>query len=276
MIKNKCILMIIVLLLGSFMCSCGKISQIEEELSTDDVDGSVSEDDISDSEKELLEQTEKGDNLQDVPDYQYRVDSEDALNDSVASDPEKVYSIDEYGTVEEKRQDFFNSETGNMAYYYKMENFFFNDSFPNADVINHTLQLIYDEEEEECIEGSEIHTSGDKSSNAPYLYWHILNIQYVGDDYISILYNDVYYMGGAHPYSRFEGITIDCKTGEQISASQLMEKSDEELLSEISVSMGIDGIGTWEDFDFYLTDSSIVFFYRYPGFWDDVVMQREK
>ena len=83
-------------------------------------------------------------------------------------------------------------------------------------------------------------------------------------------------MGGAHPYSRFDGITIDCKTGQQVSASQLLEKSDEEILTEISNEMGFDYIGTWDDVDFYLTDSTMVFFYRMPGYWDDVVLQREK
>lgn len=113
---------------------------------------------------------------------------------------------------------------------------------------------------------------GDKESlNTPFEYWRILSITYVGEDYVSILYNDVSYMGGAHPYSRFDGITIDCKTGEEVLASQFLEKSDGEILTEISDRMGLDVTGTWDDIDFYLTDSTIVFFYRVPGFWEDVV-----
>lgn len=97
-----------------------------------------------------------------------------------------------------------------------------------------------------------------------------------GQDYISILYNDVCDMGGAHPYSRMDGITIDCKTGEQVLASQLVEKEDEEILKEVSDAMGFDSLGTWEDMDFYLTDSTIVFFYRMPGYWDDVEWNRDE
>lgn len=102
----------------------------------------------------------------------------------------------------------------------------------------------------------------------------MLSISYIGEDYVSILYNAVSYMGGAHPYSQFDGITIDCKTGEEVSASQLMGKSDDEILTEISNRMGLDIAGTWDEIDYYLTDSEIVFFYRMPGYWEDVVLER--
>lgn len=216
--------------------------------------------------------------IEDIPEYQYRINSQNTSNDTdTASNAlEKTYGIEEYGTVEEKRQEYFSEETGNQLYYYEMENIYINDSFPNAVSINRTLQQIYDEIEENYVETSTVHTNGDEAFGMPYTNWKVISIKYVGDDYISILYNDVYYMGGAHPYSRYDGITIDCKTGEQVSASQLLGKSDEEILAGISNAMGFDYIGTWDDVDFYLTDSTMVFFYRMPGHWDDVVLQREK
>lgn len=202
-------------------------------------------------------------------------ETESGLDDTAVSDVGKTYRLEEYGTVEEKQQEYLADGTGNMSYYYKMEKFFFSDTLSNAVQVNHTLQQIYDEYEEDYIEEAKMHEyEVDEVVNTPYSYWHILSLEYIGEDYVSILYNDVYYMGGAHPYSRFDGITIDCKTGEQISASQLLEKSDEEILTEISNAMGFDFIGTWDDVDFYLTDSTIVFFYRMPGFWEDVILQR--
>ena len=81
-------------------------------------------------------------------------------------------------------------------------------------------------------------------------------------------------MGGAHPYSNLVGITIDCRTGKQVTASELLGKSDDEILKEVSKTMGMDVIGTWDDISFYITDSTIVFFYRMPLFWDDVVWPR--
>ncbi len=187
------------------------------------------------------------------------------------SEPEIVYDIEEYGTVQESRQEFFEEGTGEPFYYYEMEKFFFNDGFPNAVSLNQTLQHIYDGYEDSYREVAEAYEGDKESLNTPFEYWRILSITYVGEDYVSILYNDVSYMGGAHPYSRFDGITIDCKTGKEVLASQFLEKSDGEILTEISDRMGLDVTGTWDDIDFYLTDSTIVFFYRVPGFWEDVV-----
>ncbi|NLL79652.1 MAG: DUF4163 domain-containing protein [Clostridiales bacterium] len=192
---------------------------------------------------------------------------------------EKVYDIEEYGTVEERQQEFFEKETGEISYYYRLEQFFVKDAFTNAAAINRTLQQVYDQYEADYIEAADsfgLDEFDEPVPNTPYSDWHLLNLTYAGEDYISILYNDVYYMGGAHPYSRFDGITIDCKTGEQVSASELLGKSDEDILAKISHTMGFDVIGTWDDLDFYMTDSAIVFFYREPGFWEDVVLPREK
>lgn len=191
------------------------------------------------------------------------------------SEPEIVYDIEEYGTVQESRQEFFEEGTGELFFYYEMEKFFFNDGFPNAVSLNQTLQHIYDGYEDSYREVAEAYEGDKESLNTPFEYWRILSITYVGEDYVSILYNDVSYMGGAHPYSRFDGITIDCKTGEEVLASQFLEKSNEEILTEISDRMGLDVTGTWDDIDFYLTDSTIVFFYRVPGFWEDVVLRKK-
>lgn len=194
--------------------------------------------------------------------------------DEVEEEQEKSYDIEEYGEIQESRQDFFDEDTGEIFYYYEMEKFFFQDSFPNAALINQTLQHIYDGYEENYREGAEAYRGDGESLNTPYEYWHILSLSYVGEDYVSILYNDVSYMGGAHPYSWFDGIVIDCKTGEEVSLPQLLGRSDEDILTEVSDKMGLDVTGTWEDIDFYFTDSAVVFFYCEPGFWEDVVLDR--
>lgn len=261
-ITRKHISLIIALILGLLTCSCG-MSEVSDENIPDDAESFDMEEKVSGAE------VERDDDL--PVDDPGNVQSNNAVNIQ-----EKIYSIEEYGVVEERQQDFFDSEDGIVVYYYKMENFLLHDNFPNADLINNTLQQIYDEKEKDYIESAEIYSSEDEGFDTPYSYWHIMNLEYIGEDYISILYNDVYYMGGAHPYSYQDGITIDCKTGEQISASQLMEKSDEEILAEVSDLIGLDVMGTWEDMDFYLTDSTIVFFYRTPGFWEDAVLQRGK
>ena len=141
------------------------------------------------------------------------------------------------------------------------------DSFENADKINDTLQKIYDAYELSYKENAEAAPGG---FDTPYDSWHLLNHTLVGEDYISIEYNNISYMGGAHPYSYFDGITIDCKTGQEITAAELLGKSSDEILQQVSDEMGMDTVASWDEVDFYLTDSTIVFFYRMPNYWEDV------
>ena len=67
-------------------------------------------------------------------------------------------------------------------------------------------------------------------------------------------------MGGAHPYSYFDGITIDCETGKEIAAAELLGKDSDEILQQVSDEMGLDTVASWDEVDSYLTDSTIVFF----------------
>lgn len=39
--------------------------------------------------------------------------------------------------------------------------------------------------------------------------------------------------------------------------------------------MGLSGAAGWDDLDFYLTDTEIVFFYRVPNFWEEVRLPRQ-
>ena len=37
--------------------------------------------------------------------------------------------------------------------------------------------------------------------------------------------------------------------------------------------MGLDTVASWDEVDSYLTDSTIVFFYQMPNYWEDVVWE---
>ena len=179
-------------------------------------------------------------------------------------------SSEAYGKLETLREEFTDEKTGELAYYIEMENFYVNDFFENADKINDTLQKIYDTYELSYRENAEVASGG---FDTPYDSWHLLNLTRVGEDYISMEYNNISYMGGAHPYSYFDGITIDCKTGQEITAMELLGKSSDEILRQVSDEMGMDTVASWDEVDFYLTDSTIVFFYRMPNYWEDVVWE---
>lgn len=194
-------------------------------------------------------------------------------------DEVKTYRPEDYGVVEKEEQEFY-GEDGEVSYYYRMESFYLSGSFSRR--VNTTLQEIYDEYEAQYQRTAELIESGfdefdesrEQVSGIPYDYWQLVGLKYAGKDYISILYNDIPYMSNTHPYSRFDGITINCRTGKEVTASEFLEKSDEEILEEVSNKMGLVDTATWDDIDFYLTDSTIVFIYRVPDWWEDVVMPR--
>lgn len=150
------------------------------------------------------------------------------------------------------------------------------DVVQSADLINQTLNGIYNEYENSYRDAASEYGFDSGPADIPYAYWHFLGIKYVGEDFVSILYNDIEYMGGAHPYSRFDAITIDCKTGREVSVLQLTGETEDCILAEISNKMGLEVTGTWDDIDYYLTDSEIVFFYRIPGKWEEVVLKVEE
>ena len=108
----------------------------------------------------------------------------------------------------------------------------------------------------------------------PYSELIFLGVQYVDNDYVSLLFNDVSYMGGAHPYSMFDAITIDRHTGEEVNASEVLKESDEEILEKVNDLMGLEADADWAELDFYLQKDKIIFFYRMPGYWEDVVLGR--
>lgn len=49
-----------------------------------------------------------------------------------------------------------------------------------------------------------------------------------------------------------------------------MAVSSVDILNMIKVSMGMDTAPTWEDVDYYITNTTIVYFYRQPNFYEDV------
>lgn len=193
-----------------------------------------------------------------------------SCGDDKPNETETGKSSEDYGEIVALREEFTDEKTGELTYYYEMENFYVNDSFENADKINDTLQKIYDTYELSYRENAEAASGG---FDTPYDSWHLLNLTLVGEDYISIEYNNISYMGGAHPYSYFDGITIDCKTGQEITATELLGKSSDEILRQVSDEMGMDTVASWDEVDFYLTDSTIVFFCRMPNYWEDVVWE---
>ncbi len=202
--------------------------------------------------------------------------------DKVAEQPlylknteEKEYIAEDYGEIQAYGSEFYYVEE-TKGFYYNMEMFYLNSDFISS--MNDTLEEFYDGYVKQYQESEDWHIEQGKQEmpegKVPYSELLFLGIQYVNNDYISLLFNDVTYMGGAHPYSMFDAITIDRCTGEEVTASQILEESDKDILEKVSDLMGLDRQAKWTDIDFYLQEDTIVFFYRMPGYWDDVTLGR--
>lgn len=190
-------------------------------------------------------------------------------------DEEKVYLTEDYGEIEEYGGEFYFDED-NKGFYYHIESFYLNSDFLYT--MNDTLEEIYDEYLEQYLETQDWYMEQGKQElpegNVPYSKLVFQGVQYVDNDYISLLFNDVTYMGGATAYSRLDAITLDRHTGKEVSASEILGESDDELLHWVNKLMGLDEEADWEDLDFYLQDEKIVFFYRVPGFGEEVILRR--
>lgn len=186
-------------------------------------------------------------------------------NETVESDYTK------YGSMESEHEDVLNQD-GSIAFYYDMECFYFDDNYPG--MLNETLQNYYNSIRESYRSDSEIYI-GDTSEGQNTSYDKLLfqYVAYVGDDYISLVYNNVCNMGGAHPYSAFDGITINCITGEIVEVNEFVDESEEEIGEQLQNVLGFDTYIA-DEWDYYITENSVVFFYYDPRFWDCVETKR--
>ena len=190
-------------------------------------------------------------------------------------DAKVTYNTEDYGIVENYGGEFYYEENV-MGFYYNVESFYLNSDFLYT--MNDTLERIYDDylsqyqatENWYMEQGVQEYPEG----RVPYSEFLFLGVQYVDHDYVSLLFNDVSYMGGVSGYSFLDAVTIDRHTGEEVNASEVLGESDEEILVRVNELMGLEEETDWGYLDFYLQQDTIVFFYRMPGFWDDVVLGR--
>ncbi len=203
---------------------------------------------------------------------------------------------EDYGYIEEKDFKFVN-EFDETLYYYEMELFHFNEGAVPEAVISY-INSYYEEKEagykqygEElmdadwkhrlAVENGEIEDDEDTMSvgiQSCYSKMFFQNISYIGDDYVSLVYYEGEYMGGVREYGMLESITIDCKTGKEVTATEILGiQNDAELRCEISDKMGVEQLLTWDELDYYITDKAIVFYgqpYWAQGNYDDVIIWR--
>ena len=264
---------------------CGGKEIISEQELSKSVEAEEQATALEISEKEVVDNTEKTEQSEENIDVSNNeLNWEEEMYDPVVSDIEKTdyevkdtiaYPAEEYGEIHTSGSEFYYKEDV-MGYYYNMEEFYLNSDFLYT--MNDTLKSFYDtylqqyqETEDWYIEQGEQELP---EGRVPYSELIFLGVQYVDLDYVSLLFNDVSYEGGAHPYSMFDAITLDRHSGKEVTAAEFLGESDEVILEKVSNLMGLSEVAGWEDIDFYLQGEKVVFFYRMPGYWDEVVMER--
>lgn len=208
-----------------------------------------------------------------VQDLSIPVETELIDNQEFEDSNETAYVASEYGEIQEYGSEFYYDEN-TKGFYYNLECFYLNSDF--LFTMNETLEKIYDSYLKQYQETEDwyMEQGNQDLPNVPYSKLEFLGIQYIDNDYVSLLFNDITHMGSATAYSSYDAITLDRHTGNEITASEVLEKDDSELLETVNELMGLDEKTDWSDLDFYLEDNKIVFFYRIPGIWEDVILER--
>ena len=274
---RKAIIFILNILFVFLLVGCGKkVNQTEleepettvESIMNEEVEEKqVEDDDVEENSIDILQAPSKdyGGKPFEPKNKYYIVEDEDVVNDGA-----------EYGNIKQEHEEFSDQNDRNF-FYYDMECFYFDETYPA--IINETLQTYYNAKKETYHHDSETYDDESykdiPSGNIPFDSLIFYGITYVGDDFVSLLFNDVSYAGGAHPYSVVDGITIDCSTGEIVTVNRFIDDSDEVIEEQITAILG-EAVCNLKEWDYYITDKTVVFFYYDPRFWEWVATKRTR
>lgn len=282
---RKAVIYILNIMLVLQLAGCGKTvereepetaaeSALQEEASGDEAQETAAEDGAADQVGEDIVKenaAEKG-TIEDTAEEEGGEPSGAENKYYIAEDPYIDDDETKYGTVKKEHEEF-QDRNGDEYFYYDMDCFYFDKTYPA--IVNETLQAYYDGRKEAYCHDSESYADyPDWGVSTPYDNLIFFYVTYAGDDYVSLVFNDVSYMGGAHPESALKGITIDCGTGEMVDASRFTDDSAEETGAQIEAVLGEDFVYTPEHWSYYITEESVVFFYYNPRFWEQVATKR--
>lgn len=189
--------------------------------------------------------------------------------------PMEYPNEESYGAIQLAEQ-YYEDENGKIEYHYEVYQYIFSDSkYQN---VNETLQSIYAEKELEYQERYELEGSLNYLEPVPEgqkdyeeRTWYLVNLTYVGEDYVSLLFNDVTnWPGAAHPMSYFSPVTINVHTGEVVDVEDILGCIWDELSQQLYGDTRLNSM----DYGFYLYGEEIHFIYRFSYFVDEIVIPR--
>ena len=196
---------------------------------------------------------------------------------------DNFYNAEEYGYTEVIEQYYLN-DLGQEGCYYQLDCYYFSEDVDSEkySLVNQTLQNIYNEKEveyriycEDNIQYFELDESiANENQRKDYVKWFLVSVPYVGEDYVSLLFNDmVYYAGAAHALTYFTPITISVETGEIVTAEEIVNKSWPEICATVGMNE-LDEQEFVEEYGFYITDRTLTYKYRTNEFVEEIVIER--
>ena len=163
-----------------------------------------------------------------------------------------------YGRMEKETEDFLD-ENGNKRFYYELQCFYFDERYPEK--LNEALQIYYDSVKAFFDHVSTLYEEETgEEADIPNNRLNFLYFTYLGEDYVSMVFEQVKYFRGDSVSSK-NGIIIDCATGELVSAEQLIGDPEEEIGSQIKNLLGLEEYES-SSFGNFLTEDSVVYFQR--------------
>lgn len=178
-----------------------------------------------------------------------------------------IYRIEDYGETTAVKKEFTN-DSQQKTYYYTVDQFYFSDEKYKR--VNQTLNTLYEdiissyEDEAEHYMGDyELDSSIENEAQMINDSRFILNsITYVGEDYVSLSFNDCcYWAGAAHPNSCFKPITIEIETGAVMTPELILGLNWQEIREKANIEREDENAFN-EEYGFYITDSKLVYIYR--------------
>lgn len=200
------------------------------------------------------------------------------LSDNKTSEPieDTFYDKEKYGYIDAKEQSYTNFE-GQECGYADFDCYYFTDDTNSNkfDLVNQTLQKLYDEtaaEYQSYCEDYLYDYEAEEDSVSFYLY--LVSIPYVGEDYVSLIFNDIVsYAGAAHPASYFIPVTISVETGELVTPEEVLNLSWPEICATVGMNEQ-DEEEFMAEYGFYLTDHTLTYKYRTNVFVEEIVIKR--
>ena len=289
--RRKILLLLLASVLVLPLCGCKKDISSENETIQDTQQDEIQTEEVKDEQ----DPDYMGDMYDPfASDYVEKIDLNYAENLSDGIISTQLNIAEEWGRIDEKDFQFIN-ELDDVVYYYQMENFHFDENKVTQPVID-TLNRLCEEKENEykewgdslmeedwkhrlAVENGEVEADEDEfEGESSHNKWFFQYISYIGEDYVSLVYCEITGMGGPNEYNTLEAYTIDCTTGNILTASEILGiQNDAALRCEISDKMGTEQFLTWDELGYYITDKAIVFFgkeYWMQGTYEDVIVWR--